>query len=33
MIIHEDAVERELSEEELVDLPVGPDPPVLSNDD
>ena len=33
MIIHEDAIERELSDEELVDLPVGPDPPVLSSDD
>jgi zinc finger protein len=33
MIIHEDSVERELSDAELVELPVGPDPPVLSNDE
>ncbi len=33
MIIHEDSVERELSDTELVELPVGPDPPVLSNDE
>ncbi|RZD43653.1 MAG: hypothetical protein CXT70_01125 [Methanobacteriota archaeon] len=33
MIIHEDSVERELSDTELVELPVGPDPPVLSTDE
>lgn len=33
MIIHEDSVERELSDTELAELPVGPDPPVLSNDE
>ncbi|MCS5532985.1 MAG: ZPR1 zinc finger domain-containing protein [Candidatus Poseidoniaceae archaeon] len=32
MIIHEDSTERELSDDELAELPVGPDPPVLSND-
>ena len=32
MIIHEDSIERELSDAELAELPVGPDPPVLSND-
>jgi zinc finger protein len=32
MIIHEDSIERELSDDELAELPVGPDPPVLSND-
>lgn len=31
MIIHEDSVERELSDAELAELPVGPDPPVMSN--
>lgn len=33
MIIHPDSTERELVEEELAELPVGPDPPVLSSDD
>jgi len=33
MIIHEDSIERELSDAELAELPVGPDPPVLSNDE
>ena len=33
MILDEDAVERELTEEELVELPVGPDPAVFSPDD
>ena len=33
MIIHEDSVERELSDEELAELPVGPDPPVMSTDE
>tara|TARA_B110000444_G_scaffold130745_1_gene122940 strand:- start:9875 stop:10501 length:627 start_codon:yes stop_codon:yes gene_type:complete len=33
MILDEDAVERELTEEELVELPVGPDPAVFSSDD
>lgn len=33
MIIHEDSMERELSDAELAELPVGPDPPVLSNDE
>ena len=33
MIIHVDSVERELSDAELAELPVGPDPPVLSNDE
>lgn len=33
MILHPDAVERDLSEEELAALPVGPDPAVFSTDD
>ncbi|MDC0340736.1 ZPR1 zinc finger domain-containing protein [Candidatus Poseidoniaceae archaeon] len=33
MIIHEDSVERELNDEELAELPVGPDPPVMSTDE
>ena len=33
MILHEDAVERPLSEEELAKLPVGPDPAVFSTDE
>ncbi len=33
MILHEDAVERELTDEELESLPVGPDPAVFSTDD
>ena len=33
MIIHEDSVERELNDEELGELPVGPDPPVMSTDE
>jgi len=28
-ILHADAVNRELSESELAELPLGPDPPVL----
>ena len=33
MILHGDAMERELTEEELESLPVGPDPAVFSTDD
>jgi zinc finger protein len=33
MILHEDAVERDLTEEELANLPVGPDPAVFSSED
>ena len=33
MIIHEDASQRDLTEEELRELPVGPDPAVFSSDD
>ena len=33
MILHGDAVERELTEDELESLPVGPDPAVFSTDD
>lgn len=33
MILHEEAVERSLTEEELEALPVGPDPAVFSPDD
>lgn len=33
MILDEDAVERELTVEELAELPVGPDPAVFSSDD
>lgn len=33
MILHEDAVERPLSEDELERLPVGPDPAVFSTDE
>jgi len=33
MILHRDAVERELTEDELESLPVGPDPAVFSTDD
>lgn len=33
MILHGDAVERDLTEEELESLPVGPDPAVFSTDD
>ena len=33
LILHEDTVERELTEEELLDLPVGPDPAVFSQED
>ncbi len=33
MILHPDAEERELTEEELETLPVGPDPAVFSTDD
>ena len=32
-ILHEDAELRELGAEELEDLPVGPEPPVISKDD
>ena len=33
MIIHEDATQRDLTDEELCELPVGPDPAVFSSDD
>lgn len=33
MILHDEATHRELNEEELLALPVGPDPAVFSNDD
>jgi C4-type Zn-finger protein len=33
MILHPDAVERDLSAEEIAALPVGPDPAVFSTDD
>tara|TARA_B100000767_G_scaffold267964_1_gene287465 strand:+ start:1316 stop:1936 length:621 start_codon:yes stop_codon:yes gene_type:complete len=33
MILDGDAVERELTEEELAELPIGPDPAVFSSDD
>ena len=33
MILHDDAAERELSDDELLLLPVGPDPAVFSPDD
>lgn len=33
MILHPDATERELTVEELGELPVGPDPAVFSSDD
>ncbi|MCH1538276.1 MAG: hypothetical protein L7S48_07715, partial [Candidatus Poseidonia sp.] len=33
MILHEDALERPLSEDELEKLPVGPDPAVFSTDE
>ncbi|DAC60248.1 MAG TPA: ZPR1 zinc finger domain-containing protein [Candidatus Poseidoniales archaeon] len=33
MILHPDATERDLTVEELAELPVGPDPAVFSNDD
>ena len=33
MIMHDDAAERDLSEDELLLLPVGPDPAVFSPDD
>ena len=33
MILDQDAVERELTEEELAELPIGPDPAVFSSDD
>ena len=33
MILHADAMERNLTEEELESLPVGPDPAVFSKDD
>jgi C4-type Zn-finger protein len=33
LILHENTVERELTEAELRELPVGPDPAVFSQDD
>ena len=33
MIMHDDATHRELTEDELQALPVGPDPAVFSSDD
>ena len=33
MILHPDATERALTEEELRELPVGPDPAVFSTDE
>jgi len=33
MILHEDATQRDLTEDELRELPVGPDPAVFSSDD
>ena len=33
MIMHEDAVERDLTAEEMEELPVGPDPAVFSKDE
>ena len=33
MILHDDAAERDLNEDELLLLPVGPDPAVFSPDD
>tara|TARA_B100000459_G_C8542503_1_gene185653 strand:+ start:115 stop:738 length:624 start_codon:yes stop_codon:yes gene_type:complete len=33
MILDSDAVERELTDEELAELPIGPDPAVFSSDD
>ena len=33
MIIHEDATQRDLTEEEVRELPVGPDPAVFSSED
>ena len=33
MILHPDAEERDLTDEELQSLPVGPDPAVFSTDD
>jgi zinc finger protein len=33
MIMHDDATHRDLTEEELLALPVGPDPAVFSKDD
>jgi C4-type Zn-finger protein len=33
MILHDDTVERELTAEELEELPVGPDPAVFSKND
>lgn len=33
MIIDKNAIERDLTDEELQELPVGPDPAVFSNDD
>jgi hypothetical protein len=33
MILDEDALERELTADELEELPIGPDPAVFSSDD
>ena len=33
MILHDEAKHRELTKEELLALPVGPDPAVFSNED
>jgi hypothetical protein len=33
MIMHDDATHRDLTDEELKALPVGPDPAVFSSDD
>jgi C4-type Zn-finger protein len=33
MILHPDTVDRELTEEELSELPVGPDPAVFSSEE
>ena len=33
MILDSDAIERELTEDELAELPIGPDPAVFSSDD
>ena len=33
MILHPDTVDRELTEEELAELPVGPDPAVFSSEE
>jgi len=33
MILHPDTVDRDLTDEELAELPVGPDPAVFSPDE